>query len=303
MFKRHKKNQSIRATTHQDDESHLFRRSQTITGSRASSVRAANEQSGQLQSDRLRSQRLRRIRTIIITALLSLIIFFAVVIYMLSQYTFSVSTINSTQPNVLIPNDNKKVYQKTILEYVQSRPSERFQFAVNSKELTKYVSTKYPEVADIRPQPRSGSYDVTFRKPIAVWKLGTQQLFVDREGESFEKSYFPETPTLSIVDKSGVAATKGQAIISKNYLFFIGKVIGLVQEKKGGTVSEITIPPNATRQVEIRLTDKPFTIKMLSSRVPEHTVEDLQKVLSHLQSKNITPEYIDLRLTGRAYYK
>lgn len=294
-----KNNLRIKATP---DESAAFRRSRTLMGSSASSVRSVSEHSGQLQSDRIKKQKLHRLRTMLLIALMLIFLIAGIVLYLIGQYTFRVSQISTTQSSVILPKQNKQAYQTAIFSYIQSRPSERFQFVLNDQQLTRYIQQIYPEIYAVKAQATAGNYQLTLRRPIAVWKLGDSQYFVDREGESFEQNYFP-LPSLSINDTSGVNIGEGQTIISRNYLRFIGRVVGLVETKQIGQVQEVSIPQNATRQVDMKLRDKPYVIKMLSSRVAEHTVEDLQKVIGYIDSKPITPQYIDIRLSGKAYYK
>lgn len=279
-------------------EQHSFRRSQTLTGSSSPNVRAAGEKQPLLQSERLARQALHRKRQILLFILSLMIILCGFTAWLISQYITAVATpqyAGAASPDGVA----SQTYSQSITSYLQKRPSERFYFAVDTSQLTVYMTSRHPEIKDIDIDERQ--FVLTLRQPVAVWQLGDTKYFVDKDGYSFKNNYFA-APTVSVQDKSGVVTESGQ-VASTRFLRFIGRTVALLNESGLGQVTEASLPPNTTRQIDFKIEGKPYYIKTHSDRDPAHAVEDLRRVDSYLTQKNISPQYIDLRIKGRAYYK
>lgn len=284
-------------------ETNNFRRSRTLTGSKSSNVRAASEGTGKLQSDRLKKQSLKRHQRLLVMSLSGLLVAIAGLYYLLSQYIGSVQ-VSYAESTVTQP-PQKEPYQHAIRDYLNNQPSKRFLFSLSEEELGQAVAVKYPEVKSIAASSRGvapGNFIITFRQPTASWKIGEKNYFVDAEGETFENN-FTTPPTVKVVDNSGATVTAGKAFVSKGFLRFMGRLIALTNQSGLGEVSEASLPPNTTREVDIRLKGRGYNVKTHTDRDPAAEVEDMKRVIGYLDQKKINPSYIDVRVPGRAYYK
>ena len=118
---------------------------------------------------------------------------------------------------------------------------------------------------------------------------------------SFEKNYYLE-PTLQIVDESGVTSKTGIAIASNKLLSFVGRVVSQANSR-GYTVIEAILPIDTTRQLRIKLKDSNIVVKLSIDRPAGEQIEDMDRAVRYIKSKNLYPSYIDVRVGGKAFYK
>lgn len=285
----------------QDDIS--FRRSRTLQGTTSSNVKAANQKRAELKSDRLKKQQKQRRRRLLMSGILILAVMLLIAWYLVSQYTIGVGRITFSSGTKTSPSENE--YKDAINEYWAVRPAERFRFALSEERLSQFMAEKLPETAGIELAGASANhadFNLSLRKPIASWKTGSGQSFVDKDGVSFSNNYFA-TPTVVITDNSGAESKSNGAVVSERFLRFLGRLVALTNESGLGEVTEASLPKNTTRQIDIKIKGRPYAIKTHIDRDPAATVEDIKRVVGYLEQKKITPSYIDVRIAGRAFYK
>lgn len=286
-------------------QSYAFRRSRTITGSAAASVRAAGEERGQLRSPRLHEHSLRKHRRKLSVYFLAVIAASGLLWYVISSYvtTVSVAT-NTTQPTRLAPDSAR--YQQLVETYFRNHPFEQFRFSLNEAGFERYLKSEAPELSSAQLTDGSGgigsaSLVVGLREPVVAWTIKNQQYFVDADGVAYTTNYFA-VPSVVVTDKSGVSADAG-VVASGKLLRFIGRVITLVNDSGVAQVEAVELPTNSTRQVDFRLTGKPYPIKAHLDRDPAGQAADIVSAVRYVESKAIQPEYLDVRVAAKAYYR
>lgn len=291
---------SERATESALDERYAFRRNRTLTGSSSSEVTSSNESAAHLKSPRVHAHELAQKRRHLGGILLFVITGGAALLGLISQFTASVVVTPQTAQSKADP-----IYEKAIQDYFSSRPIERLRFLIDAQQLTEYVQTKAPEVAAIENGGSAGfgasRFIAVMRKPIAGWSINGRQQYVDTTGTAFERNYYA-TPTVQIIDKSGVQVQAGQAVASNRFLGFVGRAVGLAKAQ-GYTVTQVIIPVGSTREVELRVEGVAFPIKLSVDREAGTQTEDMARVLRWLSGHSLTPEYLDVRISGKSYYK
>lgn len=282
-------------------ESEGFRRNRTLTGSSSSNVRSTNEAKAQLKSERVQTHELVRKRRGV-GALFLIIATGAFCVFLLINQLTATVVVRADDVTMRIDD---AVYERAIQNYLGSRPTERLRFLLNAKELSDYVESSVPEVSNIRAEGSAGlgksTFVLTMRTPVAGWSVNGKQQYVDESGVSFAKNYFPQ-PTVQIVDKSGIPVVAGQAIASNHFLGFVGLVVGLAKAQ-GYTVTSVIIPEHTTRQVQLQLKDVSYPVKFSVDRKAGEQVEDMARGIKWLTSKNVSPEYLDVRVANKAFYK
>lgn len=271
-----------------------FRRNQTLSGIR-------RYQDGTSERTRLHHlARRRRHMGGVFGLVLATIVFLAL---LLTQFIARVEISGTTQ--VLSRAMNTKVYEALIDEYLAVHPVERLRFLLNTQALTVFVSSERPEVSSIAlgglRQLTDGQFTVTFREPIAGWQINSRQYYVDKDGVVFETTYVTP-PRVQIVDQSGISPDQGTAVVSARLLSFVGRAVALAGEG-GYTVSSVTLPAGTTRQLELRITDVAPYIRFSIDRAVGEQVEDMIRSVEYLRSRGVSPEYIDVRVEGRAIYR
>lgn len=222
---------------------------------------------------------------------------------LLSQLMAQVSVTSSTkQLSSAFKSEN---YEKALNTYLGLHPAERLRFALNETALSDFVSASLPEVESVKVSGVKDVIDtqfaVTFRKPVAGWQINGNQYYVDANGVVFETNYY-DTPKVQIVDESGIRPEEGATVAGSRLLGFLGRVVAQA-EGRGYTVTQAILPAAMTRELDIQLKDVSTRIKLSTDRGAGEQVEDMTRALVHLKNKGVTPEYIDVRVSGRAAYK
>lgn len=290
-----------RATEESLEQRYTFKRNRTLTGSVSSRVVSTNEARAELKSPRVETHELTRKRRHI-GAVLFLVLIGAAILYgMIAQFTARV-IVRSDDPAIKL---DSATYETAIQDYFTTQPLERLRFLVNTHRLSDYLQTKTPEVARVEVDGSAGfgasRFVLTMRQPIAGWSMRGQQEYVDASGTAFSRNYFT-APAVQIVDNSGIEVEAGQAVTSNRFLAFVGRAVGLAGGQ-GYKVNQVIIPTNTTRQVELRLESIPYPIKLSVDRGVGEQIEDMARALGWLKAHNQTPQYLDVRVSGKSYYR
>ena len=284
-----------------DEQSALFRRNRTLTGSMSSRIGSAGEQQGNLKSARVQAHELADQRRQIAGVLFVVVAVVSLLAVLVWQFTAHVVI---ATPGVGSTVETAK-YDKAIQEYYGQNPFERLRFAVNQQRLTDFVRATAPEVKNVTIAGGAGfatsKVSIAMREPIAGWKMDRTQYYVDGQGVSFITNYF-DSPAVQIVDQSGVRLEAGTAIASNRFLGYVGRTVATAA-KKGLIVEQVIIPLGTTRQIDLRIKGVNSTVKLLIDRPVGQQVEDLVHALAYFKAKGQQPEYIDVRVSNMAYYK
>lgn len=284
-----------------DEGAQAFKRGRTLTGSASSHVRTPSESRADLKSSRVQLHELTRKRRRMASALAGVLALMFVVYGATTQYT--AKPVIQASPDASISLDDS--YKNTIDKYLDSHINERLRLFTNMSRLTSHVQSAHPEVKSVEQGKAVGYgeslYRVVFREPIASWNVDGQRLYVDDEGVPFDRNHFAP-PELRITDDSGLSALSGQTVMSNRFMSFIGQVISL-SKKQGYTVTGIVIPEGMTRQVDVSLKGVKYPFKFSSDRPAGEGVEDMIRALEWMRSKRLSPEYVDVRVSGRAFYR
>lgn len=279
----------------------LFRRNRTLVGSSSSSVSSAAELDADLRSPRAHVHHLtahrRRLSSILVFVMIASVFLLWVI------YEFAATIHVSPTDSTVRLQDGR--YEAIINDYFASRPIERLRPLINHDELNAHVKREAPEVASVHNTGSAGfatgQFDIEMRKPVASWLIGSKQYFVDDDGIAFQINYF-EQPSVRIIDQSGTPQAEGTTVASSRFLQFVGRSVSIARSY-GMVVEQAIIPANFTRQVELRVTGREYPVKLSLDRPVGEQVEDMQRAVGYMDSKQLKPKYIDVRVSGRAYYQ
>lgn len=269
-----------------------FRRNRTIVGTTSNNLESPRTHVHHLTIRR------RRIFSILMIMLLSILALWLLI----SNYTASPITTVSGQS--VIKSVKLSPYNKAIQDYLEMNPMGRFSFFLDQKALTAYVSSKLPEVSSVTLQGMSQigktKFKVVMRRPVAGWEINGRQYYVDASGVSFEKNYYND-PSVQIIDNTGAPIEAGTTSVSKRLLSFVGRVVS--QALSGGyIVTKATLPASTMRELDINIKDVSPFIKLSIDRSVGEQVEDMGRALRYFSSNQITPSYIDVRVSNKAFY-
>lgn len=278
-----------------------FRRNRTLTGSLSSRVSSANEQQSDLKSPRIHAHDLAKQRRKIggvLGVTLGVCLLLCIVLYQFTARPVAFSGDGSIAIE-------KSRYEKVLDDYLARHPVERFRFVLDAQRLNEYVRRQLPEVVSVNAEGSAGfgasSFSFTIRKPLVSWMIGSSQYYVDASGVPFQVNYY-DIPSVKIVDQSGVEQTAGTAIASSRFLNFVGRAVSMAS-KAGLEVEQAIIPVNTTRQVELRVKGHDYPVKLSLDRSVGEQIEDMQRVISYFDTNKVAVEYVDVRVSSKAFYK
>lgn len=279
----------------------LFRRNRTLVGSFSSSVSSAAELDADLRSPRAHVHHLTAHRR----RLSSIFAFVVVASVFLMWLIYEFAAFVHVTPTVSAVRLDQDRYAKIINDYFVSHPIERLRLLVNHDELNAHVKREAPEVARVQAAGvagfATGQFDIEMRKPIAGWLIGSNQYYVDDDGIAFQTNYF-EQPSVKIIDQSGVPQTAGTTVASGRFLQFVGRSVAAARGY-GMVIEQAIIPAGTTRQVEYRVTGHDYPIKLSLDRPVGEQVEDMQRSVAYFDKAKQSPQYVDVRVSGKAFYK
>lgn len=289
-----------RESTYETDQT-LFRRNRTLTGSLSSRVTSVNERQADLKSPRIHAHDLAQQRRKIGSGLGITLAVCTMLAAMLYQFTAR-PVAASSDGSVSIDSVR---YEQELDNYLSRHPVERLRFIMNEDRLNEFMRRQLPEVVSVDVSGFAGfgasTFDITVRKPLVSWMIGSTQYFVDASGVPFQKNYY-DIPSVRIIDQSGVEQTSGEAIASSRFLNFVGRTVSL-SSTHGMKVEQAIIPPATTRQIELRIEGHDYPVKLSLDRPVGEQVEDMKNTLQYFESKQVVPEYVDIRVSGKAFYK
>lgn len=71
----------------------------------------------------------------------------------------------------------------------------------------------------------------------------------------------------------------------------------------GYTVTKVTLPTGMSRELYVDLEDWAGYFKVNLDRETAVTAEDIDRMVRYLEKNEVTPEYVDVRIEEKAYYK
>lgn len=255
------------------------------------------------KTERQRLKQLRQLRRRM-AAVLAVIIILAIFGFaLLMQYSSNISGATAGKDIKLTETDVKK-YEDIVNEYIAKNSFERFDFARRGSVLEQYVESRAPEVSSVKLSTSgimSSKIVLKFRQPVAMWVSGNKVSFVDDKGVVFERNYY-DAPAISIQDDSGIAVGNGVAT-SASFLSFIGKTSVAIEKIDGLKIDRVVIPKGSARYVEIYLAGRNYPFKAQISRDATSQASDIAVMVRYLDSHSITPQYVDCRVVGKAFWK
>jgi len=279
----------------------LFRRNRTLVGSLSASVSSASELNADLRSPRAHVHHLTAHRRRLGSIFVGVAIISGCLIWLIYEFTAGVHV--SASESAVVLQQNR--YQKAINDYLARHPAERLRPVMNESQLTAFLAEQVPEVASVHIDGAAGfatsQFTLTFRHPVASWLIGLTQYYVDKDGVSFSVNYFDQ-PTVKIVDQSGVQQSTGTPVASSRFLRFVGQTVN-ASRSYGLTIEQAIIPSGTTRQIELRVAGHGYPVKLSLDRPVGEQVEDMQRAIAYFDARQITPQYIDVRVSGKAFYR
>lgn len=292
-----------RVTSEELNERYSFRRNRTLTGSLVSDVASANEQRAELQSPRIHSHHLRRKRR----HMGALFIVALAAVGALSWAIYqSIARVEIVTTGVSKSFDGAP-YVEATQQYLNAHLFERSRLSLDTAALSDYLQANgHPEVETVSDEMSYAGFgksklSIVLRRPVVSWQTGNSKVYVDNEGVSFKQNYYAE-PSVEVVDQTGVKAVDNRVLASNSFLSFMGRAINAFRTQ-GLTVQKIILPANTIRQIQVVVEGVNYPIKLTIDRPATGQAEDATRGIRYLASRGIHADYLDVRVSGKAFYK
>ncbi len=293
-----------RATSADLTNRYAFRRNRTLTGSSSANVASSGELNAELKSPRAHVHHLTSLRRRLFFYF-SCISIAALGLYLLVSQLVASTTITVAGMSGSLSASDTSAYQKAADTYYAARPVERLRFILNEDAFVRHIQASRPETQSVRVEQGSAlgeaSVVIIARQPIARWDIGGSNQYVDGDGVVFSRNYF-EDPSLQIVDNSGLQTDSNRLVASNRFLGFVGRVIAKSQAQRL-SITKVTIPALTTRQVSVTVAGQATEYKLSVDRSAGEQVEDMARITRYMAAQNLKPGYVDVRISGKAYYR
>lgn len=212
-----------------------------------------------------------------------------------------------------LSGEEAAMYQKNIQTEALQHTIASQSWLLDEDMLAQAIYRQFPEIADITfskkaPLQRDLIATIRFRTPVFTW-VDAQNVrqYVDAEGVLFTKNLDPSVQDASLAtieDQSGVVLAAGDTVLTKEIITFIGGLHKRLPPLYGGASIEKVMIPAATREVQVKMANKPYTIKFSSSRSLDEQVGELQTLLQYLEGSGVRPgATVDMRVAHKAFYR
>ncbi len=114
--------------------------------------------------------------------------------------------------------------------------------------------------------------------------------------KTVETKNYPTNPTVPILDENAGSN------ISTRVRTFVARLEADAIEY-GLKVDHVLLPFQRAREIRVYFVGRNEYYKMTTERGSTVQVEDAERMVRHLEGKGIAPEYVDIRIAGKAYYK
>lgn len=284
--------------------SYSFRTNRTITGSHSANIRSASEKDALLQSPRATAHHLRQKRRSLTAIFMAAIVASILLAFVVFQMIAATSVSIYGQVGA-IDDQTEDHYSGLIDDYLRRNPTQRQRWSLDTSKLVDYLqqrgATEVEAVYDVAPKSLGEALIVLkMREPLASWTINGEKKYVDDSGTIFATNFFEE-PSVTIVDKSGIRSSEVRAVASGRFLSFVGQSVGHFQDF-GLRPQAVIIPTDTTRQAQIQL-DNGIRVKLSVDRPAGEQAQDAAQAVGYLEDKRLQAEYVDVRVSGKAFYR
>ncbi len=113
--------------------------------------------------------------------------------------------------------------------------------------------------------------------------------------EKAEKAATAIVPTVEIIDEGHVG-------ITSRMKEFVGIIEGDFKDI-GYTVNRAVVPAGKNREIDVFLDGYDYYVKLNMDRGTAVSAEDASRMIKYVTEKDIHPQYIDVRVKEKGYYK
>lgn len=209
---------------------------------------------------------------------------------------------------------NKMVYQHAANVLFASSLENRDKLTINTDKISAMLRREFPELRAVSVAlPVLGHRPIVYVQPsepsMILTTKSSGSFILDAGGEALVPAVGHITQLTDlhvpiVVDQSGLAVKIGQTTLPGPTVDFIQIVAAQLAAQHIG-FNSMLLPPRAAGELDVYLAGEPFFVKFnTEENTALQQIGTFIAVLRHLQAQGTIPRsYIDVRISGRAYYK
>ena len=243
-------------------------------------------------------------------ALLALMAVFISVLYCLGLSNTPQIVITPLDASAVPPLRSKQVYQAGAQAILKQSILSSTKLTISTSNFQKAFLQKFPEVSDV-----SLSLPIVSQQPVVtleeaqpamLLQSGNKTVVLDQNGRVImdSQSLLPNVRSklTTVVDQSGLPPTLGKTVLAGTNVQYINTVVAQLAAKHL-TVQKLTLPPQS-QELDVYLAGLPYFVKFDFNTDAREAAGTFLAVKANLDSQSKTPtSYVDVRISGRAYYK
>lgn len=224
-----------------------------------------------------------------------------------------------THPKIVILGDasnrfalqDSSVYQQSAHTLLGRSFANNNKLTINTAAVAEDLQKQFPEVHAVSVSlPFIGRKPTVYIQPAvpqAVLSSPSGQFILDSNGRALapytSSTDLPADRMVPIVnDQSGLTFKKGDVALSSKSVAFIAEIAGQLQAKD--VKAETWTLPAAASQLNVKVSGVPYSIKFNLQGNAKEQAGTFFAVKKRLDNERTVPaDYIDVRVSGRAYYK
>lgn len=203
-----------------------------------------------------------------------------------------------------------EVYQREASKYLSKSLANHSKITVDGQGLERHMRSMFPELQLIElTLPAVGSQPILViqpSKPLVALQTSTSGSYiVDESGFAIATAEsFTGTSLPIVVDQTALIVKLGSQVLPKSSIRFISSVLAQY-EAKSLSVESLILPQSAY-ELNVRTVGDSYYVKysMMNGETTAQQIGSYFTMRDYLVSKKVSPsEYVDVRTSGRAYYK
>ncbi len=187
-------------------------------------------------------------------------------------------------------------------------PRNRTKLTLDERGITSVLKEQFPEIDVVKIEVPIVSQIPTLRLSIAtptfnlssnnnLYVVGSNGVIAGLSSQLAGSSSLP-----SVIDQSGFAAAPGKQVLGTEVIAFINTVLAQCR-RAGVKVQSLTLPA-AAQELDLRVQNQPYFVKFYLGGDALNQTGQYLAAKHKFDSENSQPEqYLDVRVTGKIYYK
>lgn len=224
-----------------------------------------------------------------------------------------------SRPKIVILGDasdrfalqDTKVYENAARQMFGKSYANNNKLTVNTEAVATEIKRTFPELHAVSISlPFIGRQPTVYIQPAIpqlILATPSGQYILDSNGRALAEAT-PDTPmpkdrpVPTVIDQSGIAVAKGDVVLPSKNVSFIADVAAQLHAQK--IEAETWTLPAQSSQLDVKIKGKPYFVKFNLQADGREEAGAYFAVRKELEGRGETPkQYIDVRVSGRAYYK